>query len=116
MKPSSPANVDKQDLPVIAKTEAVANIDEEIQPPAEETNPAKNKKATAQPAKKGKRGRKSIREMDAESAMISIPDDELLFKKQYYSPALSSSKNFLSFSKRCMSSKFCCAFDLFFFR
>ena len=85
MKPSSPANVDKQDLPVIAKTEAVANIDEEIQPPAEETNPAKNKKATAQPAKKGKRGRKSIREMDAESAMISIPDDELLFKKQYYS-------------------------------
>ncbi|WP_226805400.1 MerR family transcriptional regulator [Agriterribacter humi] len=85
IKPSSPANADKQDLPVVAKTEVAADMDEEIQPPAEENGAAKNKKATAQPTKKGKRGRKSIKEMDAESAMISIPDDELLFKKQYYS-------------------------------
>lgn len=36
------------------------------------------------PPQKGKRGRKSIREMDAESAFINIPDDEVLFQKQYY--------------------------------
>jgi DNA-binding transcriptional MerR regulator len=79
------ANADKHDLPVAAKTEVAANMDEETQPIAEENIPARNKKPTAQTAKKGKRGRKSIREMDAESAMISIPDDEVLFKKQYYS-------------------------------
>lgn len=37
------------------------------------------------PAKKGKRGRKSLKEMDVEHTMISIPEDEELFKKQYYS-------------------------------
>ncbi|HRP31043.1 MAG TPA: MerR family transcriptional regulator [Agriterribacter sp.] len=35
--------------------------------------------------RKGKRGRKSIREMDAESDRINVPDDDILFKKQYYS-------------------------------
>lgn len=32
-----------------------------------------------------KRGRKSFKEIDAEVDLISIPDDEELFKKQYYS-------------------------------
>ncbi|WP_240627978.1 MerR family transcriptional regulator [Terrimonas sp.] len=34
---------------------------------------------------KGKRGRKSLKEMEGESDFISIPEDEVLFKKQYYS-------------------------------
>ncbi|MCO5238546.1 MAG: MerR family transcriptional regulator [Chitinophagaceae bacterium] len=42
------------------------------------------KKSTI-PAKKGKRGRKSIKEMESESAMIHIPADEELFKRRYYS-------------------------------
>ena len=84
-KPFRAANADKQDLPAVAKTEAVADKDKTIQTGAEENSPAKDKKPAAQAAKKGKRGRKSIKEMDAESAMISIPDDELLFKKLYYS-------------------------------
>ena len=83
-KPLRTANADKQDLPVVAKTEAVADKDKTIQT-GEQNSPAKDKKPVAQPAKKAKRGRKSIKEMDAESAMISIPDDELLFKKLYYS-------------------------------
>lgn len=33
---------------------------------------------------KSKRGRKSIREMMAEAEMVEIPEDEQLFKKQYY--------------------------------
>lgn len=32
-----------------------------------------------------KRGRKSFKEIDAEVDLISVPDDEELFKKQYYS-------------------------------
>src|SRR5690606_22207942 len=84
-KPFPAANADKQDLPVVAKTEAVADEDKTIHVHAGEDSPTEDKKPAAQPAKKGKRGRKSIKEMDAESAMISIPDDELLFKKLYYS-------------------------------
>ncbi len=53
---------------------------EMVQPEA-----GKHKKPSPNHVKKGKRGRKSIKDMDSESAMISIPDDEVLFKKQYYS-------------------------------
>jgi len=31
-----------------------------------------------------KRGRKSFKEMDAEIVMVEVPDDEVLFQKQYY--------------------------------
>lgn len=34
---------------------------------------------------KQKRGRKSLKEMDAEASLIDIPPDEILFRKQYYS-------------------------------
>lgn len=34
--------------------------------------------------KKGKRGRKSLKEVAAEAELIEIPDDEVLFRKQYY--------------------------------
>ncbi len=34
---------------------------------------------------KQKRGRKSLKEMDAEAGLIEIPEDEILFQKQYYS-------------------------------
>ena len=43
------------------------------------------KKSVAVIPKKGKRGRKSLKEMDAETEMIDVPGDEILFKKQYYS-------------------------------
>lgn len=35
--------------------------------------------------KKSKRGRKSLKEMGMEADMIEIPEDEILFQKQYYS-------------------------------
>lgn len=43
------------------------------------------KKSIAVIQKKGKRGRKSLKEMDAETEMIDVPEDEILFEKQYYS-------------------------------
>lgn len=36
------------------------------------------------PPKKGKRGRKSLKQVAAEADLIEIPDDEVLFSKQYY--------------------------------
>src|SRR5215471_4878447 len=38
-----------------------------------------------QPATKSTRGRKSLKALDAEAGFISIPDDETLFQRQYYS-------------------------------
>ena len=32
----------------------------------------------------GKRGRKSFKDMDADVVMVEVPDDEILFQKQYY--------------------------------
>ncbi len=34
---------------------------------------------------KQKRGRKSLKDMDADAGLIEIPEDEVLFQKQYYS-------------------------------
>lgn len=34
---------------------------------------------------KSKRGRKSLKDMNAEPGLVDIPEDEILFKKQYYS-------------------------------
>ena len=34
-----------------------------------------------------KRGRKSLKDVETEADLVEIPDDELLYKKQYYSTA-----------------------------
>lgn len=54
----------------------------------EEISVIKEKKRSAPApvkAEKGKRGRKSLKAMQQESDFIAIPEDEILFKKQYYS-------------------------------
>jgi DNA-binding transcriptional MerR regulator len=33
----------------------------------------------------GKRGRRSLKEIDQKAALLQIPEDDILFKKQYYS-------------------------------
>ncbi|HEX5023872.1 MAG TPA: MerR family transcriptional regulator [Agriterribacter sp.] len=76
----SPAAVDSMDDD--------ADIIENKEPPSVEMvqpAPGKNIKPSLNTTKKGKRGRKSIKDMSSESAFITIPDDEVLFKKQYYS-------------------------------
>jgi len=53
---------------------------------AQEEQPAAEKKvAEKQQPIKGKRGRKSFKEMDAELVMVEVPDDDVLYQKQYYS-------------------------------
>ncbi len=56
---------------------------------AEEAPPksSRKKKKEVAPALKvpAKRGRKPLKEASAEADLIDIPDDEILFRKQYYS-------------------------------
>jgi len=42
------------------------------------------KEIEKQEPKESKRGRKSYKEMEAEAENVELPDDEILFKKQYY--------------------------------
>src|SRR5690242_8504871 len=51
--------------------------------PTEEIKPKKD--APKQEPKESKRGRKSYKEMEAEVENVELPDDEILFQKQYYS-------------------------------
>lgn len=56
-----------------------------IEPVVEQPHAKKAVALAARVAKKGKRGRKSLKEMEDEVALIEVPPDEILFKKQYYS-------------------------------
>ena len=81
----------KEEAPVnvgirIKSLKKVTQVVEElpvVEEPIVETVPA----ATSVIAKKAKstRGRKSIKQTAAEADLISIPEDEVLFRKQYYS-------------------------------
>ncbi|HTN08591.1 MerR family transcriptional regulator [Agriterribacter sp.] len=84
VKPASRTVPDKQEQPAIPVANATPEPAHQAAPLHAPASPARQKKENI-PVKKGKRGRKSIKEMDAESAMISIPEDEVLFRKQYYS-------------------------------
>lgn len=51
---------------------------------AEETAPAEPSATEKEKKIKSTRGRKSIKEVAAEADLIQIPEDEILFQKQYY--------------------------------
>ncbi len=86
-RPSPVANPDRQTLSATAQSDVPSPPVNPPQSSPEVAVPVKkySKQTAPPPAKKGKRGRKSMKEMEAEYAMISIPDDEILFRKQYYS-------------------------------
>src|SRR4051794_7242646 len=71
--------VEKIEIPEI--TETKKNKPEEKR--AEEIKP--KKEVVKQEIKVSKRGRKSYKEMEAEAENVELPDDEILFQKQYYS-------------------------------
>ena len=62
-------------------TETKKNKPEEKR--AEEIKP--KKEVVKQEIKESKRGRKSYKEMEAEAENVDLPEDEILFQKQYYS-------------------------------
>src|SRR4030095_14371266 len=44
-----------------------------------------SKKKPKEKDKPGKRGRKSLKEMTEDAELVNVPEDEILFRKQYYS-------------------------------
>lgn len=67
----------EQTKKVVAKAEAEHQVEETVIEAAAITgNGAESR---------NKRGRKSFKEMDADIVMVEVPDDEVLFQKQYYS-------------------------------
>jgi len=87
LKPSgdhiAAADTEAESIDVLTVPEEPEEIIAEEKPITLITAPAKKSVDVIQ--KKGKRGRKSLKEMNAELEMIEIPPDEILFKKQYYS-------------------------------
>lgn len=63
-----------------------ADIKDEL-PAVEEpvAGTVKLKKAAALSPRTGKRGRKSLKDFSLEADLVQVPEDEILFKKQYYS-------------------------------
>lgn len=84
-KPSPPAEAERasEAPPKLSTITFAEKTDEDIEEliVSEKPSPAL---VVAAP-KKGKRGRKSLKEMEAEVLSIEVPSDEILFKKQYYS-------------------------------
>ena len=72
---------------VVAKTETVEAIAEPVEPATVEKSKRGRKKkvVSLMPKTPGKRGRRSFKEMQAESDLVNIPEDEVLYSKQYYS-------------------------------
>jgi DNA-binding transcriptional MerR regulator len=65
---------------VIVAAPAPVAAEPVVVPPAKIKAP----KPIREPALPKKRGRKSFKEIDAETDMLQLPDDEALFEKQYY--------------------------------
>lgn len=74
--------------PEIKPEERAGTKEIDVKKISQEEKPAteiKQKKEVAkQEPKEGKRGRKSYKEMEAEAENVELPDDEILFQKQYY--------------------------------
>lgn len=64
---------------------ALSQITFQFEDDSQKKNEGKNvlQESLLQP--KSKRGRKSLKEMGIDADLIEIPEDEILFKKQYYS-------------------------------
>ena len=76
----------------VAQTQPISIAEPEVEvvpPPAlevEETLIAPRKtEPKKEKDKPGKRGRKSLKEMTEEAELVNVPEDDILFRKQYYS-------------------------------
>jgi len=68
-----------------AEQKKKAPVAEETKPVEEIETPVERKAVENISSTSGKRGRKSFKDMDADIVMVDVPEDEILFQKQYYS-------------------------------
>jgi len=76
---------ERQEIKIEEKIEVHEKIEAHRNETEEKPAEIKPKKEIAkQEPKENKRGRKSYKEMEAEAENVELPDDEMLFQKQYY--------------------------------
>ena len=68
-----------------AEQKKKAPVAKETKPVEEIETPVERKAVENISSTSGKRGRKSFKDMDADIVMVDVPEDEILFQKQYYS-------------------------------
>jgi DNA-binding transcriptional MerR regulator len=66
--------------PVVKEATPVEKVEAPVEKKDVEKIAVENASSTS-----GKRGRKSFKDMDADIVMVDVPEDEILFQKQYYS-------------------------------
>jgi DNA-binding transcriptional MerR regulator len=66
-------------------TEKKAPLPKEVQAETAVVAPEKSEETAPVEKIKSSRGRKSLKSMDADTEMVNVPQDEILFQKQYYS-------------------------------
>ena len=69
-------DIPPSDTPVITQQKEITEMNETV---------AEIKKPVVAPALTGKRGRRSLKDIGITADLIQIPEDEILFQKQYYS-------------------------------
>lgn len=70
------------------RVKSMKPADPQVQPQSAIPEPSpvqEEKKAAPATPEKSTRGRKALKEFDAEADLIHIPEDEILFQRQYYS-------------------------------
>lgn len=83
----TPAPITAQELPVEKETEPV-NVGLRIKALKEAVvvvPPATPKQVAVAVRTKSTRGRKPLKSIETEAALVKVPEDEILFQKQYYS-------------------------------
>ncbi len=83
----NPAPITAQELPVEKETEPV-NVGLRIKALKEAVvvlPPAAPREVTVAVRTKSTRGRKPLKSIETEAALVKVPEDEILFQKQYYS-------------------------------
>ncbi|MGQ0737862.1 MAG: MerR family transcriptional regulator [Bacteroidota bacterium] len=81
----TPAVIEKKKATTVAEVPAEAMKEERLPAPQESLRSEKAGKPAAISSTPVKRGRKSLKEIAVSADLIQIPEDEILFQKQYYS-------------------------------
>jgi DNA-binding transcriptional MerR regulator len=71
---------EKKKAPLVKEATPVEKVEAPVEKKDVEKIAVENGSSTS-----GKRGRKSFKDMDADIVMVDVPEDEILFQKQYYS-------------------------------
>lgn len=77
------AAVAAQELPIVSETESPVNVGVRIKALKEAATPVVNEPAMVVRTK-STRGRKPLKTIEAGADLIDIPNDEILFQRQYY--------------------------------